>query len=1251
MNHSSKKTGLRPLLSVAIVFLLVIASSVLAGSLNEWTFEPDENDLPLSDTINSGAASPLAQFSPNFELGSVFTASATNISSSASNRVLLCIGENTTTNGAWISGETLNAGAVPDPSLNYLRYDVAYDFSSTNNDSSTVLGAYFTGEAGDKVAGLVLTHDSGNLQSTAPANRTLTTITNDLPFSGKLIAIAEVSTDQEPATLKVWYGLSDSTPTNYGAPAFITNIVLSSITNLRFQATGDFRPAGSTNYAAVDNVRHASTWADITAPIPHFSEGPKVEIVSVTVTNPSGTVGTDIGETNTVEVVIRSLGAPASNLISSLNAATNSEYFTIISNDTSSVVLTYPQYVTNTFFLTANTNAAGATYTFNVNVTADHGVYTNTTFTLVVGSLISYQSNSIAWVSGGIFPNEYEPGEVINITVFSTNNGAKDVSNVSNSLSANPAYFTISNLTSSIYPSMPRGAEASTTYRVTILAAATNGTHWFSVTNRSGTSGWPAKFSIDVFNKSVPSVYPPSIIMNLPTGRVTNNTEVVVTNTGNVACTFSVTDDSVWGVSSYDMTTNNLGKTAFLAQYNNVIVLKDPDTKSVPISSTNAGISSAINIGFNFPFYGTTYSNFYVTADGYIGLSNITNVPARSVDRSKPLPATDTNVAKQIIAPFWGILNSPAGSIRYDSSSECLAISFSGVSKEREVFPLSFQVALFTNGCIEFRYATITGITNNYGQTDVTIGIQGSATSYTNLTLLRPGNGTSILLSPQKDQWISYTPSQNVTVAPQSSQRITFRADASGKPAGTNTTFKAWFNWSTGGSNDVVVSVDVTNAAPVYSAVSSLAFTGLAGQVTNALFVITNAGTSTLTFAISNQASDVAGYITTNPPYSWIDISSTGTKVSLLTPAPVSPYITSADEGFSAMIPIKFAFPFYGGSYSQFCVSVNGALRLDTTGRVVSLVNLAYNSSSMPAQMVAPYWGDLVMDANATLNYDSTTNQLVITWENVRQYGMGGGSNQSFQAILKPSGNITFQYKNLEGAISWPNTTIGLRDTFSRTVRADIRQPGDRIVSTNQYGMVSTQYVSVVSNRAVQFQFAQVQVIRYTPVRGDIQAGSNAVITIAGDASNQSDGTNSISTNATLTITHNVPGTNTLAVTFTVTNSAEAVFVRSVASALADGSIDSDGDGISDDLERIAGTDPQNADSVFTPTIGRDSSGTLLSWPAPLDGVQRNYTLYFTTNLMSLWEFLYTVTNGTTYLDTVHSNVPAIYYKITVPIQ
>jgi hypothetical protein len=255
---------------------------------------------------------------------------------------------------------------------------------------------------------------------------------------------------------------------------------------------------------------------------------------------------------------------------------------------------------------------------------------------------------------------------------------------------------------------------------VTILNAATNGTHWFSVTNRIPSLSWPASFPIRVFKQGAPLVSPASITISNLIGTITNNTEVAVTNAGNDAFTFNITDDAVWDV-SYEMTTGTRGSLDFVTAYNAIALNKPTNTF---YSSTNAGVSAATSIGFNFPFYGTTYSNFYVTADGYIGLVNAaTNIPGISADRTAPLPSKNMT---PLIAPFWGTLLSPTGTVRMIRQYDYLVISYTGVSKDGGGTNLQFQAALFTNGCIELRYKNITGITA-YGQTNVTIGIQNNA--------------------------------------------------------------------------------------------------------------------------------------------------------------------------------------------------------------------------------------------------------------------------------------------------------------------------------------------------------------------------------------------------------------------------------------------------------------------------------------------------------------------------------------------
>jgi hypothetical protein len=317
-------------------------------------------------------------------------------------------------------------------------------------------------------------------------------------------------------------------------------------------------------------------------------------------------------------------------------------------------------------------------------------------------------------------------------------------------------------------------------------------------------------------------------------------------------------------------------------------------------------------------------------------------------------------------------------------------------------------------------------------------------------------------------------------------------------------------------------------------------------------------------------------------------------------------------------------------------------LRFDASARIRALKNLAAPSADMPSQMIAAYWGDLALDSNATLKYHETAERFVITWENVRQYGQGGGSNLTFQAVLTPSGGIQLNYSKLEGG-QWPFTTIGLRGSQDRVLTADIRRTGDSTVTNLPYsGALYTQYVATVINRSVQFQPEQIQTIRYSPPGGTIPANSNAVLTLVGDASNQAEGSNTVVATALLNIYHNATNAASpapLNVTFSVTNSEETVFV--LASALAD---DSDGDGVTDDAERIAGTDPQSEGSVFAVST---ADGRVLFWPSA-EG--RTYTVWYTLDLTIGFEPLPGASGLSTnsFTDTVHPDVAVIYYKVTV---
>ena len=1189
-------------IGVALYFFLSMGSAE-AATLNEWNFFSDPAGKTLSQATNSA--------------GSIsFSGTESGLATDGAGSLLCTQDDSGSTDGKWDTGAIVDATLVSPVTtgVQYLRYDFSYDINSPANNSGCVAGFMFYDGSGNKVAGAALEYDVGAGTTSEHTVTELTEMTNTI---GTVSVIAKI--DLSAQTLSVWYDLTgDVSGFSEFSPSATKTISFSSFDALLFQATGDIQPAGSSDHIAVDLLRTADSWEDIIVGDPAAPPALQIRVTD----SKSGSM--ELGETNTVSVIIRNAGGMATNVTSALSHDGAPGAFTVTSNNTAQT-LRPAGLVTNTYEVIANTNGS---YLFTAQSFVAGSSSVSTNLEIVVGSQISYLTNSIAEVSGGLVAGKYEPGEFIDITVISTNDGAKVVSNVVNSISADPAYFSISNLTPSTYSLMPVGAVTSTVYRVEILSTATNGTYWFSVTNQAGSKVWTNAFSVDVFVGALPSVSPASVNLTAVEGQ-SDTASIIVTNGGNASVSFTITDDAVWDVVYVSETGNNR-----FAGAATPITLNgsSPETR---------GISAAIDLGFDFSLYGTAYSKFYVTSDGVIGLSNTTNTPVLG-DSYGALPDGDDN---PLIAPFWSMLSSPQDSIRYTANEERVVISYIGVDKlTYGGEDLEFQAILYASGQIEFRYKNINGDRLDR----VTVGIQGDADHYENLSIT-PASGTSVLIMPVPVRWVSYAPADNVSVGPQQSVEVTFTADATDRSAGDSNSFTATFNWSAGTSDAVAVSAEVAAAMPAYSAVSSLSFTGAAGQVTSAPFVITNTGSGPLNFTISDDSALTATMIVvTNAVYDWVDISGIGHPVDLIKPG-VNPFVTAADEGYSEMIPVGFTFPFVGRSYSEFCIGVNGALRLDTTGRIFDVRDIASETlpAILPDQLIAPYGGDLFLDGNATLKYHSTAERLVVTWENMGQYGFEAGSNLTFQVILEPTGRITCQYKFLEGH-SWPKTVVGgFRNVVGGTVGSgvgDIRQAGDWTINTNYPTSSSlyTQYVDSVSERILAVDPDEVQVITYTPGSGSIPVGGTSEITVTGNASGLALGGNTISADTQLTIVHNgTPGTNTLDVIFTVTNSQPTAF----AAALM---YDSDGDGVADDDERIAGTDPQDAASVFTPDITRNENGVLLSWEEPLDGLQRIYTIYWTVDLTSGWGYLATVTDGTAYqVDEAHSKEPVIYYKVT----
>jgi hypothetical protein len=684
-----------------------------------------------------------------------------------------------------------------------------------------------------------------------------------------------------------------------------------------------------------------------------------------------------------------------------------------------------------------------------------------------------------------------------------------------------------------------------------------------------------------------------SLEITVPVGGITNVT-LLLTNTSNSSMTFSLSDDGTLKT-AYSVTNQTAAMVAF------------PYNGGTPFANWDSNGSAVTNIGFDFLFYGTVYTNFSVSRYGAIcfetmvGANTIASLPSGS---------------SPVVAPFWGSTSAATNSIRYLKMSDKLVVYWSSADNQ------GFQAWLYPNGQIQYVYQG-TSWSNSAAR-----GVQRGSDAV-NVQEVLPTNVWSspgsrpadVLLTPRS--WVTYAPT-NGTVAGLGSSTVTFTADATGQGVGTNR-FNAYVTWGDGSISPVAVTVIVFNPTSGLTVNPSAAtFYGIAGSITKTNVSLVNTGGMALSYTITDSGAQSSGYngITTNADFLWNGIWA----------RPITAWIGGTDGNYSPTIPIGFPFPFYGNVYTQLSIGVNGRLALGGD------------------RFIAPYWGTLTLDGNASIGYSGDANRLIVTWSNMGQDG--GGSDQTFQAILNRDGSIRFQYNNLSGSSVWPTTQIGLQDTLARTKSATLSNETTTVysnvytsttnitvttnaniwaqspVTTNITVTVTTNSVLVykndIANQAIVFAPVSRIVITADPLSGTIPVGGTNIVTLTGDARSLiAGGANAVTNSTTFNISY-TGGSTPLSATFIATNSTTAAYAS--AEALAD----------------MWGADP-----VFTSQQNADGSYTL-SWTQADDGISRTYRVWYTTSLSSSWIKLEPpVVNGASYKD-IPRNEPAIFFKVTV---
>lgn len=137
--------------------------------------------------------------------------------------------------------------------------------------------------------------------------------------------------------------------------------------------------------------------------------------------------------------------------------------------------------------------------------------------------------------------------------------------------------------------------------------------------------------------------------------------------------------------------------------------------------------------------------------------------------------------------------------------------------------------------------------------------------------------------------------------------------------------------------------------------------------------------------------------------YAWEDISATGTDIMI-----------DGDDVNYGFRTMSFAFPYYGGAYTQVATCSNGWVSF-VDGASTSYTNGMLPGGGAPTGPIAVFWDDLRGTTGISrVLFADLGNRVVITWENQHDLGNDAAVN-TFQVILHQDGRIKAQYQNLTG--------------------------------------------------------------------------------------------------------------------------------------------------------------------------------------------------------------------------------------------
>lgn len=181
---------------------------------------------------------------------------------------------------------------------------------------------------------------------------------------------------------------------------------------------------------------------------------------------------------------------------------------------------------------------------------------------------------------------------------------------------------------------------------------------------------------------------------------------------------------------------------------------------------------------------------------------------------------------------------------------------------------------------------------------------------------------------------------------------------------------------------------------------------------------------------------DIDGAYAAHPTYNWIELEGSGGEA----------HQVRDDSHFSMALPAPFTF--YGQSCDSVWICSNGWLSFGYA-TLPEFRNFEIPSPIGPANMVCPFWDDLVIDRlwpnddsvhTVWTRYDAAESRFIVQWKTFSRAGLNNSGQPNnaactFEVILKyrPStdGDILFQYQNIAN-VDYDNNfaSVGIQDRY-----------------------------------------------------------------------------------------------------------------------------------------------------------------------------------------------------------------------------